>query len=206
MYGTTLPTLLMLFTVMTVPVMATGIGASAYFIRNFVIAVFLTVVATTAHWATGIAIFLAGACMCGGAALASRREGMKLLAIEPAMAVALILLIVILKSDAGGLFQGRGLTPTLTHLDGLFYKLDLAVRTAHFGVFTAGGIAGIFASKPLKPILLKKLHRLMELREFRRRRALPEAAIFGNRLFAPWRIIKRERRRLSARINRATLR
>ena len=35
MYGTTLPTLLMLFTVMTVPVMATGIGASGILHSQF---------------------------------------------------------------------------------------------------------------------------------------------------------------------------
>ncbi len=204
MFGTTLPAMLILFTVLTVPAMVTGTSTSPYYARNFAIAVFFAFVASTAHWATGFAIFLAGAVTCATAAMVSRREGVKLLALEPAIALALISLIIILKVDAGGLFEGRGLSPTLIHLDGMFYKHGLAIRTEHFGALTAGGIAGILASKPLKPILFKKLRRLNELREFRRRRSLPEAAVFGDRLFAPWRMVQRSQRRLSARIRRAT--
>lgn len=204
MFGTFLPALLILFAVMTMPALVTGTSSSAHYARNFCVAIFLTLIAMSAHWATGLAVFLSGAVVCGGAALVARREGMKLLALEPAIAAALILLIIFLKSDAGGLFQGRGLSHTLIHLDGLFYKHGVAVRTSHFGVFTVGGVAGIFVSRPLKPILLTKVNRLLELRELRRRRALPEAAVFGDRIFAPWRMIKRSRRRLSARIHRAT--
>ena len=205
MLGTTLPTLLILFLVLTVPAMATGTASSRYYVRNIAVAIFLTFVVTAAIWATGIALFLAGALVCGSAALAHRREGIKLLALEPAVVATLIIFIIVLKGDAGGLFEGRGITPTLAHLDSMFYKHDLGIRTGHFGIFSIGGIGGILASHPLKPILTQKINRLMEIRELRRRRALPEAAVFGDKLFAPWRMIKRSRRRLSARMDRATL-
>ena len=204
MFGTTLPAILILFTVMTVPAIVTRTASSRYYVRNIVVAVFLTFVVLNTKWAAGAALFLAGALVCGAAALWSRREGLKLLALEPAIATTLILFIIVLKGDAGGLFEGRGLSPSLTHLDGMFYKHDLGIRAHHFGVFTVGGIVGILACRPLKPVLLKKLRRVLELRELRRRRALPEAAVFGDKFFAPWRMIQRSRRRLSARIHRAT--
>ena len=205
MFGTTLPAILIVFAVMTLPAMATRTAASQYYARNVAVAVFLTLIVVSSGWATGPALFLAGGVVCGAAALSHRREGLKLLALEPAIAAALILLIIVLKGDAGGLFEGRSLSLTLAHLDGLFYKHGLGIRSYHFGLFTIGGAAGIYASGPLKPILMRKVSRLQEWRELRRRRALPEAAVFGDKLFAPWRMIQRSRRRLSARMHRATL-
>ena len=205
MFGTTLPAILILFAVMTAPALVTGTASSRYYVRNIAVSLFLTFMVLTAVWATSLVLFFSGAIIYGGAALAHRREGIKLLALEPALAAALILLIIVLKGDAGGLFEGRGLSPTLAHLDAMFYKHELGLRSHHFGIFSVGGVAGILASRPLKPVLARKLGRLMELRELRRRRDLPETNVFGDKVFAPWRMIQRSRRRLSARIHRATL-
>lgn len=195
-----------LFLVMSVPALVTGPTPFAYFARNFAVAIGVTSILLFSPFSIGVNLFLAGFLTCGCVAISGRREGIKLLALEPAMLFVLILLLIIVKEDAGGFFSGRGLGPTMSHLEGELYKRRLPIQSSHFGVFSLGGVCGILASVAARPRLLEKLNTYRARHALRQTRALPEADVFGDRIFAPWRMLRRGQRRLSARIHKVTLR
>ena len=204
MFNTFLGSVLILFFVMSLPAMLTRAPVSSYIARNFVAALFISACLMLAFPTLPAALFLAGFGVCGGLALRDRREGAKFLALEVAVAALLILAIIVLKDDAGGLFRGRGLRPSLEHLEGSLYALGLPLRSQYFGLYFFGGALGWIASYPLRPRLQRKLAAVSWKLELRRRRALPQAAVFGDKMFAPWRLVKKSRRRLSARIDKVT--
>ena len=194
-----------LFFVLSIPVLVTKVTTTPVMVRNISVAVFLAIVGVVFQLNGPVALFIAGILVCSSLSVIERKEGTKLLLLEPAMICGLILMTVILKEDAGGLFAGRGIGPTIAHVEGVLYKNLLPIQAEFAGLFTLGGVLGVLLSIPLKPRINRWIERNSYVRSLKRQRELPETAVFGDR-FAPWRLLMRGRRKLVARINRVTLR